>query len=68
VNFIAFSSSMRSLSAITPRLPKRSHAENPSYASTLFVAAVTRLRIDASERYVSSWTVRITRPTSRNAA
>ena len=42
-------------------------AENPLYASALLVAAVTRARSPESARNRSSATVRITRPTSRNA-
>jgi hypothetical protein len=67
LNFSAFSCSAGSLSASTPRLPKRTHSENPLYASTLLVAAVTRRRIAGSVRYFSSCTVRTTRPTSRKA-
>ncbi len=44
LNFIAFSCSTGSLSAMTPRLPKPSHWEKPLNASTLLVAAVTRRR------------------------
>jgi hypothetical protein len=67
LNFSAFSCSMGSLSASTPLSPKRTHSENPLNASTLLVAAVTWRRIAGSVRYFSSRTVRITRPTSRNA-
>lgn len=42
LNFIAFSCSTGSLSAMTPRLPKPTHWENRLNDSTLFVAAVTR--------------------------
>ena len=50
LNFITFSCSMGSLSAMTPRLPKPIHWENRLNDSTLLVAAVTRRRSDASER------------------
>jgi hypothetical protein len=53
---------------MTPRLPKPIHWENRLNDSTLFVAAVTRRRSGASDRYRRSWTVRMTRPTSRKAA
>jgi hypothetical protein len=50
LNFIAFSCSIGSLSAMTPRLPKPIHWEKPLNDSTLLVAAVTRRRSGASER------------------
>ena len=68
LNFMVFSCSSGSLSAITPCLPKNSHWQKLLNASTLLVAAVTRRRRAPSERNRSSWTVRMTCPTSRNAA
>jgi len=50
LNFIAFSCSIGSLSAMTPRLPKPIHCEKPLNASVLFVAAVTRRRSAGSQR------------------
>lgn len=50
LNFIAFSCSTGSLSAMTPRLPKPTHWEKWLNDSTLLVAAVTRRRSGASVR------------------
>ncbi|WST73101.1 hypothetical protein OG268_14855 [Streptomyces uncialis] len=50
LNFIAFSCSTGSLSAMTPQLPRPIHCGNRLNDSTLLVAAVTRRRNGASER------------------
>ncbi|WSQ41236.1 hypothetical protein OG609_39855 [Streptomyces sp. NBC_01224] len=50
VNFTSFSCSTGLFAASVPRCPKRTQSEKPVNASTLLVAAVTRLRSGASER------------------
>jgi len=67
VLFDRLSCSAGSFSAITPWLPNRGPGGEPVVGLGLAAAAVTRARSPESARNRSSATVRITRPTSRNA-